>query len=393
MLSIQDLDLRGKSVFLRVDYNIPLDKNDNITDDSRIKTSLPTLQYLLDQGARVIIASHLGRPKGSFKPEFSVKPVAQRLSELIHNDVIVAPDVIGDEVDKLKRELKDGQILMLENLRFYEGETNNDPSFAKKLASGIDYYVNDSFATCHRTHASIVAITDFIPKSAAGMLMKKEVDHLSQIIFQPEKPYVAILGGKKVSDKITVIESLLDKVDVLLIGGAMSYTFFGAQGLDIGKSFIEEDKKDLSLKLLEMADKKGVDLHLPIDHIAAPDIDSPEEAIHIDGFPIPSQMTALDIGPKTITAYSDQIIRAKTLFWNGPMGVFEVEEFSRGTTEIAKAVARSGAYAVIGGGESAAAVYKISVAGKISHISTGGGASLEFITNGTLPGIEVLKES
>jgi phosphoglycerate kinase len=225
------------------------------------------------------------------------------------------------------------------------------------------------------------------------MLMKKEVDHLSQIIFQPEKPYVAILGGKKVSDKITVIESLLDKVDVLLIGGAMSYTFFGAQGLDIGNSFVEEDKKDLSLKLLEMAKNKSVDLQLPSDHIAAPGIDSPQEAFHVDGFPIPSQMTALDIGPKTISTFSDQITRAKTIFWNGPMGVFEVEEFAGGTIEIAKAIARSGAYAVIGGGESAAAVYKISVAEKISHISTGGGASLEFITNGTLPGIEVLKES
>jgi phosphoglycerate kinase len=392
MLSVKDLDVQGKKIFLRVDFNVPLDEKQTIRDDTRIKAALPTLNHLLDHGARVVVASHLGRPKGQFKPELSTKPVTDRLAELIPQEVIHAEDVVGEEVEKQKERLTKAQVLMLENLRFYAGEKGNDPEFARQLAQGIDYYVNDAFGACHRAHASIVGIPPLVQKSAAGFLVSKEVEYLSKAVHSPKKPYVAILGGAKVSDKIPVIESLLRKADHILIGGAMAYTFFSAQGFDVGRSLVEEDKKELALNLLEKAKSMGVNLFLPQDHVAAAAIDPAAEPIQIGEFPIPPDLMALDIGPKTIKRYIDIIAEAKTIFWNGPMGVFEIEQFASGTINVAKAVAGSDAVSIIGGGDSVAAVLKIGVSEKISHISTGGGASLEYIANETLPGLEALTE-
>jgi phosphoglycerate kinase len=392
MLSVKDLKVKGKKVFLRVDFNVPLDEQGTIKDDTRIKAALPTLNHLLEQDAAVVVASHLGRPKGQFKPEFSLKPVAKKLSELISARVIQADDVVGEEVEKMKTELKAGQVLLLENLRFYAGETKNDPDFARQLARGIDYYVNDAFGACHREHASIVGIPQYVEKSAAGFLLYKEVENLSQAVHSPRKPYVAILGGAKVSDKILVIESLLPKADSILIGGAMAYTFFAAQGFDVGRSLVEEDKKEMALNLLNKAKSMEVDFHLPEDHVAAASMDAEAETEIIREFPIPSGMMALDIGPKTIEKYKEIIAGAKTIFWNGPMGVFEIDQFSAGTVQVAQAVADSDAVSIVGGGDSVAAIYKAGVSEKISHISTGGGASLEYIANETLPGLEALKE-
>jgi len=392
MLALPDLDLQGKTAFLRVDFNVPLDERQNIRDDTRIKAVLPTLHHLIEHGARVVAASHLGRPKGKFLPEFSLKPVAERLSELIENPVRLAPDVLGPEVDRYKSELRDGQILLLENLRFYTAETDNDADFARKLADGIDCYINDAFGACHRAHASVVGVPALVKETAAGFLVVKELQFLNRIIHAPDKPCVAILGGAKVSDKIPVIENLLNKADSLLIGGAMAYTFFAAQGFDVGRSLVEEDKKELALKILGEAAVKNVRFLLPLDHVIAPSMDEKENIRILDSFPIPSHSMALDIGPKTISLYSSIIDKAKTILWNGPMGVFEVESFSQGTDRIAKAVAESRSLSVIGGGDSVAAVDRAGVSGKISHISTGGGASLEYIANETLPGIEALAE-
>jgi phosphoglycerate kinase len=392
MLFLQNLDFEGKNVFVRVDFNVPLDEEGNIRDDTRIKAALPTIKYLLEQKAKVIIASHLGRPKGKFIPEFSLKPVFKRLSELIPQEVILAPDVIGDEVIKLKKEIKKNQVLLLENLRFHPEETANDPTFAQLLAQEVDYYVNDAFGACHRAHASVVAITRYVKKSAAGFLVKKEIDYLSKAVHSPQKPYTVILGGVKVSDKIPVIENLLKKADVILIGGAMAYTFFKAQGFDVGRSLVKEDKIDLARLLLNRAREEKVNFLLPSDHIVAAGADPGAEPKTVDSFPFPSDLMGLDIGPKTVEKYSAIIARARTIFWNGPMGVFEIDTFSKGTKKIAEAVANSEAFSIVGGGDSVAAVYKSGVSDKISHISTGGGASLEFIANETLPGIEALTE-
>ncbi len=392
MLSLKDLDFKGKRVFLRVDFNVPQDEAGNIRDDTRIKASLSTINHLLEQKAKLVVASHLGRPKGKPEPKYSLKPVAKRLSELISRDVILAPAVVGDEVLKLKRELKEGQLLLLENLRFDAGEEKNDPSFAQGLAQEIDYYVDDAFGACHRAHASVVGITHYVKKSAAGLLLQKEVDYLSKAVHSPQKPYVAILGGVKVSDKIPVIENLLNKADSVLIGGAMAYTFFKAQGLDVGHSLVEEEMIELALKLLSQAKEKKVNFYLPSDHVAAAEKDSKAESKIIESFPIPANLMALDIGPKTVDIYSGIIARAKTIFWNGPLGVFEIDKFAAGTMKIAEAVAKSSAISIVGGGDSVAAVYKAGVSEKISHISTGGGASLEFIANETLPGVEALSE-
>jgi len=392
MLSLKDLDFKGKRVFLRVDFNVPQDEAGNIRDDTRIKASLSTINHLLEQKAKLVVASHLGRPKGKPEPKYSLKPVAKRLSELISRDVILAPAVVGDEVLKLKRELKEGQLLLLENLRFDAGEEKNDPSFAQGLAQEIDYYVDDAFGACHRAHASVVGITHYVKKSAAGLLLQKEVDYLSKAVHSPQKPYVAILGGVKVSDKIPVIENLLNKADSVLIGGAMAYTFFKAQGLDVGHSLVEEELIELALKLLSQAKEKKVNFYLPSDHVAAAEKDSKAESKIIESFPIPANLMALDIGPKTVDIYSGIIARAKTIFWNGPLGVFEIDKFAAGTMKIAEAVAKSSAISIVGGGDSVAAVYKAGVSEKISHISTGGGASLEFIANETLPGVEALSE-
>ena len=392
MLSLKDLDPQGKRIFLRVDFNVPLDEEGHIRDDTRIKAALPTIHSLLEQKARLIIASHLGRPKGKFVPELSLKPAAQRLSELLDSDVTLAPGVIGDEVRQLKKNLQEGQVLLLENVRFHEEETANDENFARNLAQEVDAYVNDAFGTCHRAHASVVAITRFVDKAVAGLLVEKEVDYLSKVVHSPQKPFTAILGGAKVSDKIPVIEGLLDKADEVLIGGAMAYTFFKAQGLDVGRSLVEEDTIGLASSLLDRIEEKTVNFHLPLDHILAAEPEAEAESRAADAFPFPSDMMALDIGPKTVEHYAEIISKAKTVFWNGPMGVFEVDQFSQGTTKIAEAVASSGAVSIIGGGDSIAAVTKAGVADKISHISTGGGASLEFVAKGTLPGIEVLTE-
>lgn len=392
MLSLKDLDLNGKRVFLRVDFNVPLDEEENIRDDTRIKAALPTINYLLEQKAKLIVASHLGRPKGKYNPKLSLKPVGKRLSELISQDVILAPDVIGDDVIKLKRELREDQVLLLENLRFHSEERANDSSFAQNLAQEVDYYINDAFGACHRAHASVVAITQYVKKSAAGFLVKKEVDYLSKAIHNPQKPYVAILGGAKVSDKIPVIENLLSKADDILIGGAMAYTFFKAQGLEVGRSLVEEDKIDLAKLLLNRTKEVKINFCLPSDHIVAAEADPEAESKTVDSFPFASDLMALDIGPKTVEKYSEIVEKARTIFWNGPMGVFEIDKFSQGTKKIAEAVANSDALSIVGGGDSVAAVYKAGVSEKISHISTGGGASLEFIANETLPGIEALTE-
>jgi len=392
MLSVKNLDVQGKKIFLRVDFNVPLDEKRNIRDDTRIRAALPTLTHLLEHGAKVVVASHLGRPKGEFKPEFKTQPIAKRLAGLIPQEVLHAPDVIGDEVETIKARLKEGQVLLLENLRFYPGEKGNDPEFALQLAKDIDYYVNDAFGACHRAHASIVGIPPLVQKSAAGFLVGKEVEYLSKAVLSPKKPYVAILGGAKVSDKIPVIESLLYKADNILIGGAMAYTFFSAQGFNVGRSLVEEDIKGLSLNLLDKAMSRGVNFLLPRDHIVAAAIDPDAKGQIIQEFPIPSELMALDIGPQTIEKYKNVIATAKTIFWNGPMGVFEIDQFGKGTEEVAKAVANSEAVSIIGGGDSVAAVLKVGVCEKISHISTGGGASLEYIANERLPGLEALTE-
>jgi len=392
MKFLEDIDVKGKVVFLRVDFNVPLDENLKIRDETRIQASLPTIKYLLEKGARLVVASHLGRPKGQFNPKMSLKPVADRLRELLPGtNVIMAPDVIGPEVERLKTGLKEGELLLLENVRFYKQETDNDPEFSKKLAEGCQVFVNDAFGSCHRAHASVVGITAYITDKAAGFLLKKEVENLSRITHNPEKPYVAILGGAKIEDKIPVLESLVNKSDVLLIGGAMAYTFLKAQGKGVGKSLVEEDKLQIAADVMKKAESSGVKFILPPDHVLTTALDSQEIALVADFYPFPDNLMGVDIGPKTIAEYEKYIKSAKTIFWNGPLGVFEIKAFSRGTVEIAKAVAESGAFSVVGGGDSIAAIHQAGVADRISHISTGGGASLEYIAYGTLPGIEALK--
>jgi phosphoglycerate kinase len=392
MKFVEEIEVKGKTVFLRVDFNVPLDENLKIRDDTRIRASLPTIKYLVEKGAKLVVASHLGRPKGQFNPKMSLKPVSVRLAELLPGvKVIMAPDVIGEEVKRLKSELKEGEILLLENVRFYKQETDNDPEFARQLAEGCQVFINDAFGSCHRAHASVVGIASYLKEKAAGYLLKKEVDYLSKITHNPDKPYVAILGGAKIEDKIPVLEGLLNKADVLLIGGAMAYTFLKAQGKQVGKSLVEEDKLEVASSILKKAEASGVKLLLPVDHVLTTSVDSQKVVAISDTYPLPEDLMGVDIGPKTIEEYQNQIKKAKTIFWNGPLGVFEVEAFSRGTVEIAKAVAESGALSVVGGGDSIAAIHKAGVADKISHISTGGGASLEYVGYGTLPGIEALE--
>jgi 3-phosphoglycerate kinase len=392
MRFIEDLDVKGKTVFLRVDFNVPLNEDGTIRNDKRIKASLPAITYLLSKSAKLVLASHLGRPKGKPDPKMSLKPVAARLAELIGRDVIMAPDVIGPEVDALKASLKEGQALLLENVRFHPGETKNDPAFSKALAEGIDIFINDAFGSSHRAHSSVVGIVDFVPVVAAGYLMKKEVDNLRKVIVSPAKPYVAILGGAKTEDKIPVIETLLSKADSILIGGAMAYTFFLAQGRSVGTSLVEPDKVEIAKDILKKAAEKGVRFLLPVDHLLTKSIDSGAVVRIQEDFPFPADLMGVDIGPQTIALYSEVIAQAKTIFWNGPLGVFEVPAFAQGTLKIAQAVADSGAVSIIGGGDSIAAVDKAGVSAKITHISTGGGASLEFVANQTLPGIEALEK-
>jgi phosphoglycerate kinase len=386
-LSIRDLDLKGKRVFIRVDFNVPLQKNENgdmeITSDKRIKASLPTIRYALEQGAGVILASHLGRPKGKVNADMSLKPCAVRLAELLGKPVTMAPDCVGPEVEALKP--APGEVLMLENLRFHPEEEKNDPEFAKKLAALCDVYVNDAFGSAHRAHASTEGMIRFVPQAAAGLLMDKELKYLGMATTNPARPCVAILGGAKVSDKIEVIENLGKIVDRLLIGGAMAYTFLKAQGLPTGKSLVEEDKVELAKKLL--ADL-GPKLMLPVDHVVVSEIAA--GAAHETVDTIPEGKIAVDIGPKTIAAFSLVIAGAKTVIWNGPMGIFEKPPFDNGTVALAKAVAASGATSVVGGGDSEKAIKAAGVADKISHVSTGGGASLEFLAGIQLPGVAAL---
>jgi phosphoglycerate kinase len=385
-LSIRDLDLKGKRVFMRVDFNVPLAPGgQEITSDKRIRAALPTIRYALEQGAGLVLASHLGRPKGKPNPEMSLKPVAQRLSELLGMPVAMAPDCIGEEVEKMLP--KPGEILLLENLRFHPEEEKNDPEFSRKLARLGDVYVNDAFGTAHRAHASTVGIIDYLKPAAAGLLMEKELEYLEKCTQNPERPCVGILGGAKVSDKIEVIENLLKFADRLLIGGAMAYTFLKSQGKPVGKSLVEDDKLDLAKGLLE---KAGDRILLPVDHVVVEVLEenAPSEVVT----EIPEGMMGVDIGPATREAYAAVLKTAKTIIWNGPMGVFEKKPFDAGTVAVAKAVAESGALSVVGGGDSEKAVKAAGVADKISHISTGGGASLEYLAGLTLPGVAALTD-
>lgn len=389
--TVKDIDLKGKKVFVRCDFNVPMDENQNITDNTRIKAALPTIKYLLEQNCKIILASHLGRPKGEVKPEFSLKPVAKELSKLLGKDVIMANDVIGEDATSKAENLKEGEIMLLENVRFHKEETDNDPEFAKKLASMAEIFVNDAFGTAHRAHASTTGIADYIP-GVAGFLIEKELKFLGNAINNPERPFVAILGGAKVSDKIGVIDSLLDKVDTLMIGGGMAYTFFKAQGYNVGNSLCEVEKTDLALEAMEKAKAKGVKLLLPIDTKIGKEFKPDTESKTVAWTEIPDEWEGFDIGEKTIEMFKNELQSAKTVIWNGPLGLFEFDQFAIGTNEIAKTLADLDATTIIGGGDSAAAVTKAGLADKMTHISTGGGASLEFLEGKKLPGIECLQD-
>jgi 3-phosphoglycerate kinase len=392
--SLHDIKVKGKRVFLRVDFNVPLDEQQEITDDTRIKASLPTLRHLIGKGAKIVCASHLGRPKGEKKPVFSLKPIAKRLSELLDQEVQFNGETSGPGIDSLKSQLNEGQILLLENLRFHPGETKNDEQYARELAKDIDIYINDAFGACHRAHASIQKITELVPTAAAGFLLQKEIDFLGMATENPPKKYTVILGGAKVSDKIPVVTNLLDKAQKILIGGAMAYTFLKANGENVGNSRVETDFIDTCKDILKKAGEKQVKLLLPIDHVAAIKIE-PEVTIRMikKGKEIPGNMMGLDIGFDTIHIYKEELADAELIVWNGPMGVFEIDNFAAGTDEIAKVIAASSATTIVGGGDSVAAVHKARVAEKITHISTGGGATLEFLSGKKLPGIESLSDN
>jgi len=390
--NVEDLDVAGKRVIVRVDFNVPLDKETGeITDDKRIRGALPTIKYLVDNNAKVILVSHLGRPKNGPEAKFSMKPAAERLSELIGKPVTLAADVIGEDAKAKAAALQDGEILMLENVRFHKEETKNDPKFAAELASMADLYVNDAFGTAHRAHASTAGLANFLP-SASGYLIKKEIDFIGGALDNPARPFVAILGGAKVSDKIGVITNLLDKADTIIIGGGMAYTFIGAMGGTVGDSLFEADKVDLAKEILAKAEEKGVKLLLPEDTVVATEFAADAESKVVPSMEIPDGWQGLDIGPATIEKFSAAIADAKTVIWNGPAGVFEFDKFAVGTKALAKAIAESEAISIIGGGDSAAAIEKLGFADKVTHISTGGGASLEYIEGKVLPGIDCLND-
>ncbi|HSU87494.1 MAG TPA: phosphoglycerate kinase [Terriglobia bacterium] len=389
-LSISDLDLKGKRVFMRVDFNVPL-ADGKITDDTRIKAALPSIRYVIEKSGKLILASHLGRPKGKPEPKYSLKPVAAQLAELLAKQVQFGPDCVGPEVEKMVAALKPGDALLLENLRFHAEEEKNDPGFAKQLAALCDVYINDAFGAAHRAHASTAGIVAYVKQAAAGFLMQKEIESLTYALTKAEKPYVAIVGGAKISDKIELVENFINIANTILIGGAMAYTFFRAKGLATGKSLVEIDKIDLAKDLLAKASQKNVAIELPVDHVIAPGLDSATSQVTpVDR--TPADQMGLDIGPETIRRYSKIVSRAKTIVWNGPMGVFENPKFSQGTFAIARAIAESKAFSIVGGGDSAAAVAQSGMESKITHISTGGGATLEFLSGRKLPGVEVLRD-
>ena len=394
-LSIDNVDLINKRVLVRVDFNVPLDEKLNITNDIRIVESLPTIKKIISSGGKAILMSHLGRPKGERKPEFSLKPAAKRLSELLGKEVNLAPDCIGSDVEKMVNEMKPGDVILLENLRFHKQEEKNDPEFAKKLAKLGDVYINDAFGSAHRAHASTEGVTKFIKTCAAGYLMQKELDYLGKALANPKRPYCAILGGAKISGKIDVIKNLLDKVDSLIVGGGMAFTFFKAEGKEIGKSLLEVEKLDLAKDLLQNLKSSKIKFLLPVDVVVADEFknESPSKVVSVDNIP-PDKM-GLDIGPETIKLFSDELMKSKTIVWNGPMGVFEMDNFAKGTFEIAQVLAKAtsgGAVTVIGGGDSAAAISKAGLDKKVSHVSTGGGASLEFLEGKVLPGVAALTD-
>ena len=394
MTTLTDLDLQGKRVLIRVDFNVPLSTGDDgarvVDDDTRIRAAIPTIQHVLSQGATAILVSHLGRPKGEVNPEFSMRPVGQHLSLLTGHPVVIAPAVVGGDVQEIVRSVGAGEILLLENVRFEAGETKNDPHLAQQLAAMADVYVNDAFGTAHRAHASTEGVAHLIAEKAPGFLMQRELDTLGKLITDPDKPFVAIVGGAKVSDKIGIISQLLNKADHLLIGGAMAYTFLRAQGLTTGSSLVEEDRIDLARQLL---DEAGDRIHLPSDHTCAAAFDNDASSTVTQGS-IPEGLMGLDIGPQTLATYADVIAEAKTIVWNGPMGVFEMSSFAKGTHGIAEAVVAAtdnGAFSVVGGGDSVAAIVGAGMADRVSHVSTGGGAMLELLEGKELPGVKALK--
>jgi len=397
-LSIRDLTLSDHRVLMRVDFNVPLEDG-RVIDDTRIRETLPTVEYALRRGARLVLVSHLGRPKGKRNLQMSLKPVAERLRMLLDKglnpdeNVGFCPECVGPEAEEMAGQLERGQTLLLENLRFHAEEEANDEKFSKQLASLADFYVNDAFGAAHRAHASTVGVTKFVKKSAAGLLMEKELEYLGKVLKKPERPFIAILGGAKVGDKIGVIRNLLDKVDVLIVGGGMAYTFLKAQGEAVGISLVEEDKLDLARQLLQEAKSHNIKFLLPVDHVVADKIDAGATLQTVAGGHIRGKLMALDIGPKTAAIFSEAISHARTIVWNGPMGVFEVAPFAKGTFKIAHAVAENvGATSIVGGGDSVSAVHGAGVADKITHISTGGGASLEFLEGKKLPGVEALTD-
>ena len=394
-LSIDDLNLKGKNVFMRVDFNVPLDARQNITDDLRIRAALPSIQKIIDDGGRVILSSHLGRPKGQPKPEFSLKPAAGRLTELLGKAVMFAPDCIGKDVDAMKQALKDGDVLLLENLRFHAGEEKNDPEFAKKLATHCDVYVNDAFGSAHRAHASTEGVTQYFKQCAAGYLMQKELKFLGEALENPRRPFVAILGGAKISGKIDVIENLLGKTDALIIGGGMIFTFYKAHGWEIGKSILEEDRLEMAKEILKRSQDSKTDLELPVDVLVADKFEAGANTRTVGVHDIPKDWLGVDIGDKSIARFKEILANAKTVVWNGPMGVFEIPDFAKGTEVIARYLAditKKGATTIVGGGDSAAAVKKFDLEDQLSHVSTGGGASLEFLEGKTLPGVAALTD-
>ncbi len=389
--TVRDIDVKNKKVLVRCDFNVPYDENRVITDNRRIVAALPTIKYLLENNASVILCSHLGRPKGEVKPEFSLNIVADELTRLLGQEVKLAGDVVGESAQKLAAEMKKGEVILLENVRYEPGEEKNDPELSKKFASLAELYVNDAFGTAHRAHSSTTGVADFLP-AVSGFLIEKELKFLGESLENPERPFMAILGGRKVSDKIGVIESLLEKVDVLMIGGAMAYTFFKSMGYTVGNSICEDDKVDLARSLMEKAKEKGVKFMLPVDTKVGKEFKPDTESKVVKYTEIPDGWEGFDIGTETIALYSEELKKAKTVIWNGPVGLFEFDQFAVGTNSIARALADVDAVKIIGGGDSAAAVEKAGLAEKFTHISTGGGASLEFLEGKKLPGIEALQD-